>query len=58
MYKTCMVLFLIQEDPGVREVIPHRHLQSPHTIKYYDLSTSLQSLLSPNIDNRTINDSY
>ncbi|XP_050520196.1 uncharacterized protein LOC126893759 [Daktulosphaira vitifoliae] len=25
----------------VREVIPHRHLQSPHTIKYYALSTSI-----------------
>lgn len=45
-------------NPGEREVIPHRHLQSPNTIKYYDLSTSLQSLLSPTIDNRTINNSY
>ncbi|OAD53633.1 Amyloid beta A4 precursor protein-binding family B member 2, partial [Eufriesea mexicana] len=43
--------------PAEREVIRHRHLQSPLTLKYFSgspPSASLRSLLSPSLDNRRI----
>nr|CAD7460284.1 unnamed protein product [Timema tahoe] len=44
--------------PAEREVIKHKHLQSPLTFKYFSTSppsASLRSLLSPTLDTRRLN---
>ncbi|KAG8243518.1 hypothetical protein J6590_044166 [Homalodisca vitripennis] len=47
-------------ESAEREVIPHRHLQSPLTSRYFSPSSgtspsaSLQSLLSPSLDTRRL----
>lgn len=54
-FSTCYVSQELWPLPAEREVIRHRHLQSPLTLKYFSNSSStLRSLLSPTLDSRRV----